>query len=56
MWLLMRQGPLKHKECPLKRQVVGRVVHSSEIQVAERTALRRRVPLSAMPAGASPGA
>ena len=31
---LMRQCPLKHKECPLKRQVVGRVVRSFEIQVA----------------------
>ena len=27
----------KHKECPLKRQLVGRVVHSSEIQVAKAT-------------------
>ena len=37
MWLLMRQCPLKHKECPLKRQLVGRVVHSLEIQVAKVT-------------------
>ena len=36
MWLLMRQCPLKHKECPLKRQLVGRVVRSLEIQVANR--------------------
>ena len=37
MWLLMKQCPLKHKECPLKRQVVDRVVHSPEIQVAKAT-------------------
>ena len=36
-WLLMRQCPLKHKECPLKRQLVGRVVRSLEIQVAKAT-------------------
>ena len=46
----MRQCPLKHKECPLKHQLVGRVVRSSEIQVArqqidKRTTLRRRVDL-----------
>ena len=28
---------LKHKECPLKRQLVGRVVRSLEIQVAKAT-------------------
>ena len=33
----MRQCPLKHKECPLKRQFVGRVVRSLEIQVAKAT-------------------
>ena len=33
----MRQCPLKHKECPLKRQLVGRVVRSFEIQVAKAT-------------------
>ena len=33
----MRQCPLKHKECPLKRQLVGRVVRSLEIQVAKAT-------------------
>ena len=37
MWLLMRQCPLKHKECPLKRQLVGRVICSLEIQVAKAT-------------------
>ena len=37
MWLLMRQCPLKHKECPLKRQLVGRAVRSLEIQVAKAT-------------------
>ena len=37
MWLLMRECPLKHKECPLKRQLVGRVVRSLEIQVAKAT-------------------
>ena len=37
MWLLMKQCPLKHKECPLKRQLVGRVVRSLEIQVAKAT-------------------
>ena len=37
MWFLMRQCPLKHKECPLKRQLVGRVVRSLEIQVAKPT-------------------
>ena len=34
---LMRQCPLKHKECPLKRPSVGRVVRSFEIQVAKAT-------------------
>ena len=33
----MRQCPLKHKECPLKRPLVGRVVCSLEIQVAKAT-------------------
>ena len=33
----MRQCSLKHKECPLKRQLVGRVIHSLEIQVAKAT-------------------
>ena len=33
----MRQCPLKHKECPLKYQLVGRVVRSLEIQVAKAT-------------------
>ena len=28
---------MKHKECPLKRQLVGRVVRSLEIQVAKAT-------------------
>ena len=37
MWLLMRQFPLKHKECPLKRQLIGRVVRSLDIQVAKAT-------------------
>ena len=37
MSLLMRQCSLKHKECPLKRQLVGRVVRSLEIQVAKAT-------------------
>ena len=37
MWLLMRQCPLKHKECRLKRQLVGRVVRSLEIQVTKAT-------------------
>ena len=37
MWLLMRQCPLKHKECPLKRQLVGKVVCSLGIQVAKTT-------------------
>ena len=32
----MRQCPLKHKECLLKSQLVGRVVRSLEIQVANR--------------------
>ena len=27
----------KHKECPLKRQSVGRVVRSLEIQIAKAT-------------------
>ena len=31
----MRQCPLKYKECPLKRSLSGRVVHSFEIQVAK---------------------
>ena len=31
----MRQCPLKHKECPLKRQLVGRVVRSLEIRVTK---------------------
>ena len=33
----MRQCPLKHKECPLKRPLVGRVVRSFGIQVAKAT-------------------
>ena len=33
----MRQCPLKHKECPLKRQVVGRIVRLSEVKVAKAT-------------------
>ena len=37
MWLLMRQCPLKHKECPLKCQLVGTVIRSLEIQVTKAT-------------------
>ena len=33
----MSQCPLKHKEYHLKRQLVGRVVRSLEIQVAKTT-------------------
>ena len=37
MSLLMRQCPLKHKEYPLKRQLVSTVVLSLEIQVEKAT-------------------
>ena len=38
MWLLMRQCPLKHKECPLKRQLTSwQSRRSLEIQVAKAT-------------------
>ena len=37
----MRPCPLKHKECPLKRQLVGRVVRSLEIQVAKATSRQK---------------
>ena len=37
IWLLMRQCPLKYKECPLKRPLSGRLVCSFEIQVAKAT-------------------
>ena len=33
----MRQCTLKHKECPLKRQLVSRDICSFEIQVAKAT-------------------
>ena len=36
-WLLMRKCPLKYKECPLKRPLCDRIVHSFEIQVAKAT-------------------
>ena len=37
IWLLMRQCPLKYKECLLKRPLSGKVVRSFEIQVAKAT-------------------
>ena len=35
IWLLVRQCPLKYKECHLKCSLSGRVVRSFEIQVAK---------------------
>ena len=37
MWLLMRQCPLKYKECLLKRPLSGRVIRSFETQVTKAT-------------------
>ena len=37
IWFLLRQCPLKHKGCPLKRPLSGRVVRSFQIQLPKAT-------------------